>query len=336
MNDLNKVQKLLSRLGFSQFEQSKALMGKLRKAPASQKCGLYVHSFRGGSEFYMGISVDVEKRYRQHLKTHPDIEMSCYKLATEDEQFLLEFQHLAELLKLGVKVRNVLLPYSDYSKKQIAEIIDQLSQMDWITNDTIRYDGGHLLRDEHLERNMQRKLEMMYKSPLYVPGMLSIFGEYIRTCLPSPSVTERTFWTAGCMNKGRYPKPFQALRVMMRVNVKGPEVFSAVIDTTKKGVEPCIGYNLYVAASPISPKELERLKSMDCVTHIKNKQKSIDLPLHQFIIRSHDIMTEFLRSPELRRAAKLHNLMLMRKGQILPRMAAAHNLPLARLWFANS
>jgi hypothetical protein len=335
MSNVTKVQAKLHELGFNRFAPSAPLMKNLRKVPEPQKCGIYVHTFKGGKEFYLGISVDIEKRYRQHLKTHPDIEQTCYLLAGPEEQFLLEFKFLAELLRMGVKVRNVLVPYSDYTKKEIADIIGQLTQLDWITNDSSRYEGRHILRDEHLERNMQRKVDLMLKHPLYTPEMLSIFGEYIRTCVPMPAVAERTFWTAGCMNKGLYPKPFQNLQVMMRVNVRAPEVFSAVIDTHRPE-RPIIGYNLYVAASPISAKELSRLKSLDEVTHIPNHQKSVDLPLHQFIVRSHDVMREFLRSADLRRAAKLHNMMLMRKGQVQRNLAACHNLPLSKLWFKNS
>ena len=56
-----------------------------------------------------------------------------------------------------------------------------------------------------------------------------VFARYVRTCIPLPALTERSFWTVTCMNAGLYPKPCHKLRVRTRISVTRPEVFSTVL-----------------------------------------------------------------------------------------------------------
>jgi hypothetical protein len=333
MKNIKKVEKLITQLGFSPFSPSVALMDGLRKAPAAQRCGLYVHAFKGGREFYVGISVDVRKRYQQHLKYWPDIEFSAYLPMAASEQFLNEFSLIGDLMRQGISLRNTLRPDQNFSKEEVDAIIHELTSLAYAdggmeVDSKVRHAADPALRKSLTPNHpMVKKYTTMLEHELYEPCVSRIFAKYVRTCIPLPTLTERNFWIVTCMNNGLYPKPFEKLKVLVRISVNHPEVFSAVIDTT--GKKPVLGYNILVAAEAIDPATFESIRKMKGVDYMSNFQKGIKLKLHQFIVRSHESMEAMLAIPNFRAAARLHNLLLMRKGQNHSRRTSYHNLPLA-------
>ena len=331
------AQKILKKYGFPEFRPSAELMNELKKADSSKKSGVYVHVFKGGKSFYIGISLDIRKRYLTHIKNFPDIESSTILAVPADKQFALEFSLIGKFMRKGLNLRNILRPDFSYSESEVDMIVKELNEYECLSNSQTFYKGPQLLRDKSLESSLDsnhpltRKFELMKSHPAFSKEFFQVFARYIRTCIPLTALTERTLWTASCMNKGLYPKPCEKHIAMLRINVKS-EVFSAVI----VGNEKYYNYNFYVAAEPISPGELARLKSIPDIEYKANFQKSINLPLHQFFPFTHEAAMKLLDSEEFRTAAKYHNLMLMRKwGQTTVRRANSHNLPLAKALFAQ-
>ena len=80
----DSVQVVLAKHGFPAFKPAAELMSELKGASASARAGVYVHAFKGGRAFYVGISVDVRKRYFQHLKNFKDIEYSTVLAVPRD------------------------------------------------------------------------------------------------------------------------------------------------------------------------------------------------------------------------------------------------------------
>lgn len=334
------VQAVLSKHGFHAFKPAAQLMSELKTASASSRAGVYVHAFKGGRAFYVGISVDVRKRYFQHLKNFKDIEYSTVLAVPRDKQFLLEFELIGELMRRKIPLRNLLRPDLDYSQRDIDLIVRELGDSQGISDADSFYRGPQRVKDAALERSLDEghplvtKHREMLAHPLYSKQMAKVFARYVRTCIPLPALTERSFWTVTCMNAGLYPKPCHKLRVMTRISVTRPEVFSTVIDDM--GAAPVLEYNFYVAAEPISTGELARLKAIPGVRYAANYQESIKLPLHQFFAFDAKSAMQLLDSAEFRNAAKLHNLLLMRHwGQNTVRRVGFHNLPLSRQLFAE-
>jgi hypothetical protein len=331
------AQKILKKYGFPEFRPSAELMNELKKADSSKKSGVYVHVFKGGKSFYIGISLDIRKRYLTHLKNFPDIQLSTILAVPADKQFALEFDLIGKFIRKGLNLRNILRPDFSYSEDDVEMIVKELNQYECVSNPDTFYRGKQLLNDKAFERSLDsnhplvRKFELMKCHPAFSKDFFQVLARYIRTCMPLPALTERTLWTASCMNKGLYPKPDEKLVAMLRINVKS-EVFSAVIDGDSK----IFNYNFYVAAEPISPGELARLKSIPDLGYQTNTQESINLPLHQFFPYTHEAAMKLLDSEEFRTAAKYHNLMLMRKwGQTTVRRANSHNLPLTKVLFSQ-
>ena len=334
------VQRVLSKHGFPEFRPSNELMNELKKAPAHRRCGVYIHAFKGGRDFYVGISVDVRKRYMTHLKNFPDIESSTVIQVPADRQFAIEFDLIGDLMRVGVPLRNLLRPDLAYSEEDVKLIVDELSSLDCVSDTASFYRGLQQVKDPVLERSLNaqhpltKKFEQMKAHALYSKFVSQVFARYIRTCIPLPALAERTFWTVSCMNPGLYPKPSHKIKVLVRVNVTRPEVFSAFIDDLEP--DPLLVYNFYVAAGPISSAELARLRAIPGVQYNANYQKSLKLPLHQFFAVTAEAAMLLLDSDEFRNAAKLHNLLLMRKwGQNTVRRVGSHNLPLSKLLFST-
>lgn len=334
------VQAILAKHGFPGFKPASVLMSELKGASASNRAGVYVHAFKGGNVFYVGISVDVRKRYFQHLKNFNDIEYSTVLPVTREKQFLLEFELIGELMRRKIPLRNLLRPDLDFSQGDIDLIVRELGDSQGVSDESNYYRGPHLVKDPALERSLDAghplvvKHAQMLAHPLYSAAAAKVFARYIRSCIPLPALTERSFWTVTCMNKGLYPKPYDKLKVMMRISVGRPEVFSAVIDD----IDPThvLEYNFYVAAEPISLGELARLKAIPGVRYKANYQEGLKLPLHQFFASDAKSASQLLDSPEFRNAARLHNLLLMRHwGQNTVRRVGFHNLPLSRQLFAE-
>lgn len=334
------VQAVLSKHGFPAFRPATELMSELKGASASSRAGVYVHAFKGGKSFYVGISLDVRKRYFQHLKNFKDIEYSTVLAVPRDKQFLMEFELIGELMRRHIPLRNLLRPDLEYSQGDIDLIVRELGDSQGISDESNFYRGPHLVKDAALERSLDAghplvvKHAEMLAHPLYSNAAAKVFARYIRACIPLPALTERSFWTVTCMNKGLYAKPYDKLRVLMRISVGRPEVFSAVIDD----IDPkhVLEYNFYVAAEPISAAELARLKAIPGVRYRATIRESIKLPLHQFFAFDAKSAMQLLDSAEFRNAAKLHNLLLMRHwGQNTVRRVGFHNLPLSRQLFAE-
>ena len=334
------VQAILSKHRFPAFKPAAELMSELKGASASARAGVYVHAFKGGRAFYVGISVDVRKRYFQHLKNFKDIEYSTVLAVPRDKQFLLEFELIGELMRRKIPLRNLLRPDLEYSQDDIDLIVSELGDSQGVSDESNYYRGPHTVKDAALERSLDAghplvvKHAEMLSHPLYTKSTATVFARYIRSCIPLPALTERSFWTVTCMNKGLYSKPYDKLKVMMRISVARPEVFSAVIDD----IDPkhVLEYNFYVAAEPISAGELAKLKSIPGVRYKANYQKQIKLPIHQFFAFDAKSAMQLLDSAEFRNAARLHNLLLMRHwGQNTVRRVGFHNLPLAKQLFAE-
>jgi len=334
------VQAILSKHRFPAFKPAAELMSELKGASSSARAGVYVHAFKGGRAFYVGISVDVRKRYFQHLKNFKDIEYSTVLAVPRDKQFLLEFELIGELMRRKIPLRNLLRPDLEYSQDDIDLMVSELGDSQGVSDESNYYRGPHTVKDAALERSLDAghplvvKHAEMLSHPLYTKSAAKVFARYIRSCIPLPALTERSFWTVTCMNAGLYPKPGNKLRVLMRISVTRPEVFSTVLH--EKDEKPVLEYNFYVAAEPISPGELARLKSIPGVLYRANYQQSIKLPIHQFFAFDAKSAMQLLDSAEFRNAAKLHNLLLMRHwGQNTVRRVGFHNLPLAKQLFAE-
>lgn len=326
-----KAESLLSSLGFTKFLPPSRVMSALKKEKSSARSGIYVHSFGRSGQFYVGRAKDITARYVQHTRNYTDISHTSIKLCHESDMSVSEKETIDAMKKL-FPLRNKLADWFDLCADEIEKLRSELSGDVWLKDDTAVYTGKQKFSDQGQMDRYKSAFEKAMSSDYFNEGEAAgVFARYIRTCIPQPASTETLFWTIGCMTKGLYtdhPK----LVAMVRLNVAKPEVMTAIIDEHygKKG--PRLVYMMRVAADSIDSKEFKRLMALGA-DHLHDVHKPTGQKLHKFFVQSPAVVHAFLDSAQFRRAAKLHNLTLMRYSATYGSMADCHCLPMStHLW----
>ena len=111
--------------GFTPFRDSIELMDELAARGPDGRSGIYVHFFSGPEEwFYLGLSVDVRKRYQQHIKNHTDITKSAWLSAPKDELVALELKYLSLMQGHHANLRNILKHREQYRWEDFKDIFE--------------------------------------------------------------------------------------------------------------------------------------------------------------------------------------------------------------------
>jgi hypothetical protein len=99
---------LLKKLGFQKpfFVKGRYSVADLYKP--KERCGIYVLHFEN-DQSYVGLAVDVVRRYAQHKKNHPDIRALSFKRVAE-KKLQEEEKRIAQMLQTeGFRLRNIQL-----------------------------------------------------------------------------------------------------------------------------------------------------------------------------------------------------------------------------------
>jgi len=323
--------KILSKFGFSRFIETEKAIKRLTNSPVSKRTGIYVHAFGKSGQYYVGRAQDIVKRYRQHIKNHSDITHTAIKVCALGDLSVSEKETI-DAMKNVFPLRNKLADWFELCEDEISRLRMELSGSTWLNDDTAIFTGKQKFSDQGQLDRYKSVYEKTVGSKYFKDGQASaVFARYLRTCVPQPALTETLFWTMGCMTKGLYdghPK----LIAMMRLNVAKPEVLTAIIDEYYGKKKPYVVYMMRVAADLIDATEFKRLRDLD-VTYLPDVHKPTKQKLHKFFAQSADAAHELLDSVQFRRAAKLHNITLMRYSATYGSMADCHCLPMSRhLW----
>lgn len=326
-HNILKAERLLETLGFTCFSPTKRLMSSLKSGEASARTGIYVHSFGATGEFYVGRAKDIAARYVQHSRVHPDITHTSIKVCPESDMSVSEKEAI-DAMKKVFPLRNKLADWFDLCADEIERLRGELSGDKWLADDSAVYKGKQKFSDKGQMERYKSAYDKAVASRYFLEGDVpGVFARYIRTCIPQPASTETLFWTMGCMTKGLYtdhPK----LVALVRVNVAKPEVMTAIIDEHYGKNGPRLVYMMRVAADAIEQKEFKRLMALGA-DHLHDVHKPTGQKLHKFFIQSPAVAHAFLDSAQLRKAAKLHNLTLMRYSATYGSMADCHCLPMS-------
>lgn len=323
----SKAECLLKPLGFSGFSPTNRVISALRMNKPSARSGIYVHSFGTTGQFYVGRAKDIAARYVQHARNHFDISHTAIKLCAESEMSVSEKEAI-DAMKKQFPLRNKLADWFDLCADEIEKLRSELSGDTWLKDDKAFYIGKQKFNDLGQMERYKSAYEKALSSGYFSENdVAAIFARYIRTCIPQPASTETLFWTMGCMTKGLYtdhPK----LVAMVRLNIAKPEVMTAIIDEHYGKRGPRLVYMMRVAADAIDAKEFKRLMALGA-DHLHDVHKPTGQKLHKFFVQSSEVVHTFLDSVQFRRAAKLHNLTLMRYSATYGSMADCHCLPMS-------
>lgn len=331
MSNLSIVEGLLVKSGFTSFRPSAELMDELSELQEGSRRGIYVHVLDGGTQFYVGLSVDVRERYKQHLKTYGKIELSAFLPAPENKLGSLEMRFIALLQEHKIPLLNKLVPIDDFDSSSISEIFDDKKQAKWLKNSDARYIGGPRAYAEEGLRRYKERYDKFLAHSHYSPEAVRLAGEYIRRCIPEPIRTERNLWMINCLTNG-----FQGMTVtaLVRISVHRPEVFTVVVNDKKADMEP-MRVLFTVSAADLSTIEVVQLnKALASVPggydNWENAFRSAHFDHYRLTFYSYKAAWHLMDCPAFVKACKSACLRLMHQGQVQRHFSQSHCLPLVQ------
>lgn len=315
--------------GFTPFRDSIELMDELAARGPDGRSGIYVHFFSGPEEwFYLGLSVDVRKRYHQHIKNHTDIIKSAWLPAPEDQLVALELKYLGLMQSHRANLRNILKHRDDYLWEDIKDIFEDGHGERWLADpspDLLPYTKT----DKELEANYAKRFAELRAHPDFSEEIMELFNHYIRHFVLFPTKTDQMFWNLTCLTPGGYSKPYEKLVALMRINIHMPEVFTVILNEHYEGA-PRLTFNFHVAKDQFTKEDLDRYWADWSLKANPGNYTATGGRQIQFLVNNVADAWTLLADPVFRRAAKVSNLRLMRRGLLARALSQAHCLPLAK------
>lgn len=279
---------------------------------AANRCGIYILHFSNG-EYYVGLAVDVVRRYAQHRLNHTDIEYISFKklgrkkLAEEEKLTIYELENRQKSL------RNITIVSVMPGETDLDLIVSNEDQTKWL-NYELGFDSLTTERFEYPE--LRKKYTHNFKrlkADKHFEDCCEILQNYIYYTIPYPRRTEYSFWTCSCL-----PSTDQAL---LRVNIYWQEtlnIFKEIINYEENGIqksESILVICIFVCKSRLSEgysKEQLKAKyktlSFGDIVYESGGQDQ-----QQLIIEDIEFL-DFLYDKPISDAIKEFNLRLLRKG----------------------
>ena len=320
--------------GFTPFRDSTELMDELAARGPDTRSGIYVHFFAGDEEwFYLGLSVDVRKRYQQHIKNHTDIIKSAWLAAPKDQLVALELKYLSLMQGHNAKLRNILKHREDYRWEDFKDIFEGGHGERWLDQPTPDL-TPYVKVDKELEANYAQRFAQLQAHPDFNEEMLELINHYVRHFILFPTQSDQMFWNVTCLNSGGYSKPYEKLTAFLRINIHMPEVFTAILNEDYAD-SPRVAFNFHVAKDQFTKEDLARyLEEWSLPANPGNYSATGGRQI-QFVANNLADAWTLLGDPVFRRAAKVSNLRLMRQGLLARCLSQSHCLPLAKAALAS-
>lgn len=319
LSGVHSVERLLIDRGFPQFEGTRGRASVADLFKPGRRCGIYVLVFSDGKA-YVGQSVDVVRRYAQHLRVHQDIEAISFKsVAPEDldeaEQTLIRLSERA-----GHQLRNVVFSALPPLESDFDLVMSPDEQERWLSDpDLVDISGARFTNDA-----LRRKYEAKYLRFRAQDGTGKILEQvrcYVRRGIPAMKRTEVSFWSISCLPSYADPE----ITLFLRVNVYWQEVMTMFRE--KNSGADC--FSLHVAKKPIE----EDAKLCRGIA-------GVEILEHQYAPGGHDqvslvgpseMFDAVMARPCVKRAIREFNHRLMKKGPC--NFARYHCLDLADVIF---
>lgn len=227
----------------------------------NRRCGIYVLHFRN-NEFYVGLAVDVIRRFVQHTKIHQDIqEIAVVKISPDNLNDLEE--HIVKTLEQKkIKLRNINLTSLAKGEKDLDLLIPTSEQDKWLSNRVVNKLGEHLINQPEQQDRYEIKFRQLVKQKYFASDILPFLQEYFKKCIIQPARTELSFWGVTALPSS----PNTYFKVINRVNLFWCEVLTIGIPTGKQNIH----YSFHITKEGISKsylkeihKEIPTLKSDD-------------------------------------------------------------------------
>jgi predicted GIY-YIG superfamily endonuclease len=297
--------------GFKKYFFCKGMRSIAGEFTKNNRCGIYILHFSNG-EYYVGLTVDVVRRYAEHRVNHPDIDYISFKEVAKSRLAEVEKETVYRLENLKKTLRNVSIVSIIAGDTDFDLIVSKEEQEDWLKNGPTR-ESLNTERFDYpdLRKKYSKKFQKLKKYKDY-KKFIEILHTYVIEAIPFPKKTEYSFWSLSCL-------PSTGKKTLFRVNIFWQETFVFYEEEyeDKEIGEIVMDYTVLIWLSKkifeekFSTIEMQQkfqtLEFID-VIHFSGGQDQLCARLYyvEFF--------KFLDIPEINLAIKDFNLRLMRKG----------------------
>jgi hypothetical protein len=296
---------MLLQLGFKStyFVQGRYSIADLYKP--NERCGIYVLHFANG-QYYVGLAVDVVRRFNQHRQHHTDIERISFKRVKESNLSDEEKNVIYHLEDFGAKLRNIQLVSIVEGETDLSLVISEEAQRQFFTELNFNSFEGSKLEIAAQREKYSKHFKAFEKLP-YAQSVIQAWQTYVKIGIPFPLKTEYTFWSLTLPSGNS----------LSRMNINWQEVSSFYFRKDDYWATFHMSYNPLAAVFGDDLAQLfDKYPDLYCIFDQNNlphfyqpggqDQIGLEMPGTFF--------HEFIQIEAVQKAIRTFNLRLMRKG----------------------
>ena len=201
--------------GFRTFHDVRTRLSIADLVKKADRCGLYCLAFQN-EEAYIGLSVDIAKRFGQHRLYHTDIAAIAVKPFAKPGLDSEETRLIGSAERGGLLLRNFSKASFVRGETDFDLLVPPPAQQAWLHGTNAGFDTSFRVNDEALRRKKRRQAALVLSHP---PGMvvIKLFRQFIFQCIPEPLRTESAYWSVSLT-------PATNAGAIWRINVNWQEV----------------------------------------------------------------------------------------------------------------
>ncbi len=274
--------------------------------PTKQRCGIYVLHFLN-DQYYVGQSVDIARRYREHCKHHSDIEKISFKLVGKRQLDNEEAEVIWLLEDENFHLRNIdMTSILSQEPSTFDEIMSPQEQQQWLLQpDSIDLEGNRPFNAKRKQLYSERY--QRFRQMSCAGDVTEVLRQYIYAGMPAIKRGEASYWAVSCLP----PPPYD---VLVRVNVNWQEVF--LINRTED--------NMLWFYLCLSIREIKR-RFDNSPERFSARHPEVEWHVQRYKAGGADQMVmegygkqaalRLLNDPDIIPAIRLYNLRIMKKGK---------------------
>jgi hypothetical protein len=309
----NNHTKIIHKLGFPE-DAIIETVGRLSISDifpkSKERCGIYCFK-KSDETYYIGLAVDVVRRFSQHCKNHDNIVYIWFQPIPKKNLATVEKDLIFKAEKSGLPIINKSLVSSIIGETDFDFLVDRELQEKWVkSKKNIILDKDRVNPPEKYRIRYRDSFLKLKKNEIY-PELKVLLKTYIKTCIPFPRKTEMSFWEVSCLpstNASHHPRYFALNINQMEVFVVGylhsTRDFWAFVNTSKENF--LLGDNIEDISADHEYSDIEYSD--------ERQYRAAGYDQMQFRFTSMEELQLFLTEPRFIRSAKLFNIRLMRKG----------------------
>jgi predicted GIY-YIG superfamily endonuclease len=178
--------------------------------------GIYVLYHKDGT-FYIGLSVDVRKRFEQHVVEKRPIAKYTFRKVHKLLLDQTETETISILREMGARITNSEKMSSGRDNESKMDVLTSAEIEKWLKNDTWNDLSGRAPSAPNPDSNYEEKYRDNFLFRPYAEDIINFYAEYVKKCIIKPSKTVPEKWNVTCLPN----KTYEVGKCISTLNVGG-------------------------------------------------------------------------------------------------------------------